>query len=203
LIANSGWNADWNTSIAKTATELVAAVQCSFLDQTWDETGANDWLPMNCVSWYEAFAFCAWDGGRLPTEAEWEYAAAGGEDERVYPWGNSSPLTSLVVYGCQGDEKSGCTLADIPPVGSFATGVGKYGQLDMAGSMREWVLDWYAQSYSTPCNDCANVVTGQSRVSRGGDWYYNAEYLRAAYRSYEDHASHFNYMGLRCARNLP
>ena len=57
--------------------------------------GANESLPINCITWYEAFAFCAWDGGFLPTEAEWNYAAAGGSEQRAYPWSN--PPTSTTI----------------------------------------------------------------------------------------------------------
>jgi hypothetical protein len=84
-----------------------------------DAAHAN--LPMNCMNWYEAFAFCAWDGGRLPTEAEWNYAAAGGDQQRAYPW--SSPPGALVLDAahasyydgtdCVGDGLPDCALTDL------------------------------------------------------------------------------------------
>jgi formylglycine-generating enzyme required for sulfatase activity len=65
---------------------------------------ANDQYPMNCVNWYEAFAFCIWDGGRLPTEAEWEYAAAGGDENRIYPWGNDVAEPLPASYAATGNS---------------------------------------------------------------------------------------------------
>src|SRR6185503_5212427 len=103
---------------------------------------------MNCVSWFEAFAFCAWDGGRLPTETEWNYAAAGGNEQRVYPWGANIDLTKA-SYDCAGDGSGtgtpNCMFSDMLPVGSRSPqGDGKWGQADLAGNVWEWTLDWGA-----------------------------------------------------------
>ena len=116
LIANSGWLAAWDTNVPTDPAELATQVQCDATYQTWNASGANDRLPMNCVYWHTAFAFCACDGGRLPTE----YAAAGGAEERVYPWGSAAPSSTNAVYYCMGDGSAAasCTFADIQPVGS-------------------------------------------------------------------------------------
>jgi formylglycine-generating enzyme len=91
LIAGSGWDAAWDANLPADKPTLVALSKCDSSFQTWtDAPGANENLPMNCMSWYEALSFCAWDGGRLPTEAEWNDAAAGGSEQRVCPWGPES-----------------------------------------------------------------------------------------------------------------
>ena len=82
LITGSGWNGAWPWN---SVDPEAAKTECV---SVWTEQpDANENLPMTCMSWYEAFAFCAWDGGRLPIDAEWNYAAAGGNEQRVYPWG--------------------------------------------------------------------------------------------------------------------
>ncbi len=202
LIAESGWQSPaWDGAIAGSSAELELAVQCESTYQTWATSGANDRLPMNCVSWYEALAFCAWDGGRLPTEAEWEYAAAGGADQRRYPWGANLPSAKIVVFDCEGDgsEAGDCAFADILPVGSKPGGAGKYGQLDLGGSMWESVLDWYA-SYPRERSDCASITQGSYRVVRGGHWNGIASYLPVAIRNYYPPAHHSFKVGFRCAR---
>ena len=141
LIADSGWDASWDAELSATTTELTENLNCDLTFQTWsDDPGANETKPINCVTWYEAFAYCAWAGGRLPTEAEWNYAASGGDEHRVYPWGDGIDHDHA-VWGCETDGVPGCTSDDIVMVGSRSPlGDGKWGHVDLAGSMSEWVL---------------------------------------------------------------
>jgi len=165
---------------------------------------SNENLPMNCVSWYEAMAFCAWDGGYLPTEAQWNYAAGGGDEQRVYAW--SVPATSLTLdvshasYDCLADGVPGCTGSDLVAVGTKLAGDGRWGQSDLTGSVMEWTLDW-DDRYTTPCVDCANisVPTGE-RVVRGGSFNIDVGRLRTGYRNTFPPNETSISDGIRCAR---
>lgn len=206
----SGWDVHHDQYLAASADELVAnaAADCGdAMYQTWSSS-ANDTLPINCVDWYTSFAFCIWDGGRLPTESEWEYAAAGGAQNTAYPWGdtpipdNLPSTANLAVYNCMGDGDTDCSFADILPVGSRPDGDGRFGQSDLAGSMWEWNLDWFAPYPSAAEQNYANLDAGSTRVIRGGDWSSNAETLLAAARySYGFPTAHFTNVGFRCAAN--
>jgi cysteine-rich repeat protein len=214
LIANSGWQSPaWDNSIAPNGGQLALDVQCNGTFQDWSVNGANDDLPINCISWYQAFAFCAWDGGRLPTEAEWEYAAKGGTDNRPYPWGDTptptdshvSPAVNFANYLCYGNGDHGqddggdlCQLADILRVGSKPQGVGKYLQMDLGGSVSEWVLDYYADPLPATCNNCAKL-TGSFRSSRGGSWHDYGANMASAARNSSSIATYDQ--GFRCARD--
>jgi formylglycine-generating enzyme required for sulfatase activity len=102
-VAGSGWNPGWNTLLPADLPGLRASLAHS--NATWtDQPGANENLPINNVSWFVALAFCAWDGGRLPTYAEMNFAAAGGSDQRAYPWSvpaNTQTITRMqAAYDC-------------------------------------------------------------------------------------------------------
>ncbi|WP_437630657.1 formylglycine-generating enzyme family protein [Sorangium sp. So ce854] len=205
LIDGSGWDPSW--PLPDTAAELKAAVKCGSINQTWrDEDEGTEHLPMNCLSWYEAFAFCAWDGGRLATEAEWNYAAAGGSEQREYPWSKPADSTTIdgshAVYDCTGDGSASavCAFSDILPVGSRSTrGDGRWGQADLAGNMWEWALDWYA-AYPNECNNCANMISASNRAIRGGSWHDAASVLLSSLRYGFDPSDRYSVLGARCAR---
>jgi formylglycine-generating enzyme required for sulfatase activity len=211
LITGSGWDANWDRNLPADAAALRAAVMHNEVYQTWtDEAGDHEHLPMSCLNWYVAFAFCAWDEGRLPTEAEWRYAAAGGSEQREYPWSNPADSTTIdgtyAVYDCMGDGimPRSCELSDIQPVGSRSPkGDGKWAHADLTGSMWEWALDRAADTYPDPCIDCANVDIGSFRVFLGGGTNNDASYMLAATRrKLGPTGSNYGVVGVRCARTL-
>jgi formylglycine-generating enzyme required for sulfatase activity len=211
IAGESGWNTEWNSHLhgSKSTWDGNGALACHEKFRTWTpEVGTDENKPQNCVNWYQAYAFCIWDGGFLPTEAEWEYAAAGGSENQRYPWGWQAPNKTLTSYGCLFSGTSQCEAADLPVVGSTPSGKGKYGQMDLAGSLFEWNLDryeplWY-DSYSAPgsCANCANVSVGSDHVMRGGSFHLGIVHLRAASRVPGTPASRGDGVGWRCARPL-
>ncbi len=198
LITDSGWKSAWNTNLRANTAALTTALKCNSSYQTWTDTaGSNESRPQNCISWYEAFSFCAWDGGRLATEAEWNYAAAGGSEQRAYPWSNPPTSTTIdksyAVY-CGGSCNSTQNVGSTSPKGD-----GKWGHADLAGNVYEWTLDWYA-TYQTQCNNCADLTDASSRVFRGGNFYDFASGLRSAYRGGSGPDDRSSSIGARCAR---
>ena len=228
-IPNSGWNPDWNQYLPMATTNLaVDDLTCDMdpnSNPTWtDNIENNETLPINCISWFEAFAFCAWDGGRLPTNAEWNYASAGGNEQRVYPWSVPSTNTlidiSHAVYGCMGHggpteyDDAGdvlCYIADILPVGSTSPkGDGRWGHSDLAGSMYEWTLDWVTPVYPLPCKNCGVVDGGPpdagpdaeyGKVQRSGGYYDAPDSLYTFDEYYLDPTQIYDDDGIRCARD--
>ena len=131
--------------------------------------------PVACITWYEAEAYANWRGGRLPTEAEWEFAARGPQS-LIYPWGNEF-------------DGSRCNVIDstsLMAVGSFPTGASWVGAYDMAGNVMEWVQDWLGNYSAGTAENPTGPATGKVKVEKGGWWGGTLFVARSAYRHFED-----------------
>ncbi len=151
--------------------------------------------PRNCVNWIDSLAHCESRGARLPTEAEWEYAARG-PDGLVYPWGNDFVADNVV-----GLENS---YGQTAPGGSKPGGVSWVGVYDLSGNLWEWVSDWYDADYYASSREVnpQGPENGQYRVLRGGSWDVSySTFLRGAYRYNFFPPNGGNHFGFRCARS--
>lgn len=203
-IASSGWDVAFDVKLAPTSAELRANLACDAAYPAWtDVPNGNETRPMNCVTWFDAFAFCAWDGGRLPTEAEWNYAAAGGAEQREYAWGADIDPT-MASYDCTGDGSAAgaCAFDDMLPVGSKSPqGDGKWGQADLSGNVWEYTLDYSAVPYRlTACTDCADLQLAQYRTFRGGGFANESFYEGTSVRLERSPEIADYDVGFRCAR---
>jgi len=171
--------------------EVTVAQYQRFLNATqrsnpanWSEQTQNPTHPVVSVSWEDAKAYAQWAGKRLPTEAEWEYAARGGntgiggKPKYKYPWGDVANHDRANYSGKEGKDQWDRTS----PVGSFAAN--GYGLYDMAGNVWEWCADWYDANYyaQSPERNPRGPSNAQYRVLRGGAWINNDSNMRCALR---------------------
>lgn len=194
-----GWNDAWNSFLpsTKAAWDSVDSLGGCGAARTWTSNlGANEDRPINCVNWYQSYAFCIWDGGFLPSEAEWNYAAAGGKEQRFLPWSRPSDSTAITAsHAVFGGHRSPGVVANKSPSGD-----GKWLHADLIGNVWEWTLD-FDGGYNPTCDDCADTASGAARVIRGGGLYQPASEMTTALREASDPTDQLAYLGVRCARS--
>jgi iron(II)-dependent oxidoreductase len=190
------------------ATDRDPLIDWQYDGGNFQEEMANH--PVMHVSWFDADAYCKWVGKRLPTEAEWEKAARGG-DGRIYPWGNQMAGLSRANFGRTGlsgpvrDRPERLML--YPPIISvdkYENAVSPYGVFQMSGNVSEWVADWYDPKYyaTAPERNPKGPESGTQRAFRGGGWIDSTPTVRAAQRNGTEPNTKMNWIGFRCARDV-
>jgi formylglycine-generating enzyme required for sulfatase activity len=221
----AGWSAGDNANLATTLSGWTANLTPPTVNSpTWTASPtSNDNLPIAGVTWYETYAFCIWDGGFLPSDLEWLFAASGGGDgssgQRVYPWSvppdNSSQADCTHANFNNNLDPACPNPPTILAVGLHPSGNGRWGQSDLGGNVWQRVLD-YATGYGVPCTDCSNLLCPQGgcvgRLVRGGALFSTARDLQPGapgnellgvtpdQRSYSQFGANAAELGIRCAR---
>jgi formylglycine-generating enzyme len=198
----TGWDPSWSSSLQAEASSYLIC-NPTIPGPSWTpDAGEHESYPVVCLTWFAAYAFCIWDGGFLPSEAEWNYAAAAGSAQRAYPW--SSPSTSTTIdctHANYYNGGAGCGTLSLDAVGSQSpTGDGRWGQADLAGNADEWTLDWYEPTYGDPCVDCAALAPSTYRAYRGGGVLDVASGVLVSARGPASPGDNYSMYGVRCAR---
>jgi formylglycine-generating enzyme required for sulfatase activity/C-terminal processing protease CtpA/Prc len=196
-------NAQYRLCVA--AGVCAAPEVCDHGEPTYEDAAKSD-HPVVCVNWHEAQAYCQWAGVRLPTEAEWEYAARG-EQRNLYPWGDTpgAALHNFCDQNCAesfADETTDDGHPRTSPVESYPEASSWCGALDMAGNVYEWVSDWQGAYGSEPQTNPAGPERGYERVLRSSSWLSFRDRARVATRDSIAPTSSAHHVGFRCAADV-
>ncbi|MEM1031353.1 MAG: SUMF1/EgtB/PvdO family nonheme iron enzyme [Myxococcota bacterium] len=203
----TGWDPQWDASLPADAAGWDAMLGCEEFGPgastyaQWSPTPeGRETRPIGCMTWVAAYAFCIFDGGFLPTEAEWSLAATGGQPSaHPYPWGVAAPSPARAAYDCASD---GCDRDSVAPVGTHPTGAGPFGHDDLAGNVWEWTRDRFSSPFAkSNCVDCVVLQSGGSTYSaRGGGFIGPAADMATATRATFS-LPRGSGIGLRCAQS--
>jgi sulfatase modifying factor 1 len=207
-VPGSGWQRVWSERLPTTSADLQYEVTT-----LCGRSMAEDTMPVRCVTWYMAFAFCVWDEGRLPTEAEWAFAASAGPEGRAYPWSAPGDVHIDRELACYREVGTDPQAPD--DVALHSLGAGKFGHYNLAGNVSEWILDVGLQDLPLgPCaahndtepdaavRDCVELTTSSpNRGIRGGSYLHAAAGLKNTVRNYEEARKRSASSGFRCARD--
>ncbi len=150
-------------------------------------------LPVADVSWDDAAAYCAWQGKRLPTEAEWERACRGLVENEKYPWGDRAPTKADARFDGLEGPAAVCSLPKT-----------RMGLCEISGNVWEWTADWFGKDYyaAAPARNPAGPATGMYRVLRGGSWFDKPNFMTCSHRSWARPAERSPNIGFRCAKGI-
>lgn len=197
----SGWSSEWNGFLATTPSGWDTNLKSKPGEarqqiQVWTPSpGPSETQPISHVTFYEAYAFCAWDGGFLPSEAEWLYASAAGSEKRPYPWGSDMPSTGNSYY-CESETCSATNVGSKSPQGD-----GKWGQSDLAGNVIEWTQDGYGGfPQNRTCTDCMVLGDFSRREMRSACNLTSPSNLNNDCRPSNPPDARSYSVGFRCAR---
>ncbi len=202
-------NAQYATCVADGICTPPQSPNATYHPAYYGDENYDDY-PVIFVNWNQSQQFCEWRGGRLPTEAEWEFAAGfriAAAEKTKYPWGNAMPeaVANFCDVNCSRDERDANyndEFSDTAPVTSFEEGRSPFGLYNMSGNVMEWVFDWYDPDYYAESAEInpSGPAQGTARVLRGGSWYNTLQSLEVARRgSYVPEVARAT-LGFRCAR---
>lgn len=159
----------------------------------WEFTQPQDTRPIACVTWFQAEQYCAWRGKRLPTEAEWERAARGGIDQRLYPWGDDEATCEFTHYARCGKitKPTMSKPKDLSPDGVY----------DMGGNLAEWTADIQGPLTADPATNPTGAIKGKTRILKGGHFNDSSHDTEVSRRRQKLQTTHSPTVGFRCARD--